>query len=445
MASKSKGLVTSVRDALRKCVLEAYEDWQTIPPLDLWKIYNRETVTLEQRKETFSIMNLIKKVEERDSFKNLRQVTKQEQPELEGWIATELSGADTQLSSIIVNFMEPLDSTPREAIAESLENLLDEVDKILRTRTVEMVVLAPLKNIMLPQLERPLSLGHKVQLRTLRSSELDVLRNHDVLLSRPPVDSGINLITAALETRFTSQIWFGISDSYDSERLASLKKFQEVLERIDHAHSALHAFAEVKTTIAFKDIRSVSHPLLALGSTRIMESSNAFTGFSSFEALQAPALEEFCINLEQAKRKSILSAISRLRDAELRFSPVDSLVDAIVGLETLLNTEKSGEVALRIPMNFSTLVEPESKFRYFQITRDLYSLRSKIVHGNPNSDSFKIGEVNMTLQEAAQTARQLLRLAIHRFVSDSFFRGEEKLNSRFFEERYFSQSGEFKR
>jgi Apea-like HEPN len=138
-------------------------------------------------------------------------------------------------------------------------------------------------------------------------------------------------------------------------------------------------------------------------------------------------------------------AISRLQDAELRFSPIDSLVDAIVGLEALLNTEKSGEVALRIPMNFSTLVEPELKFKHFQELRDLYSLRSKIVHGNSNSDSFKVGEANVTLQEAAQTARHLLRLALHKFVSDPFLRGEEKLNSRVFEERYFSKTDALKR
>jgi hypothetical protein len=291
MTSQTKGLVISVRDALRKCVLETYEDWQSTPPLDTWKIYNSETASIEKRKEAFSIANLIKQVEERASFKHLRQLTKQEQPELEGWIATEVSGAAIKLSIIVAGFMKPLDSAPRESVKETLENLLDEVDKILRTRTVEMVVLAPLRNLMVPQLEKPINLGYKVKLRTLELSELDILRNHDVLHSRPPIESGINLITAALETRFTSQVWFGISDSYDSERLASLENFQAVLDRIDSAHSALYAFAEVKTTLAFKDIRSTSHPLLGLEKTRITGNAHAFTGFSSFEILQRQKID----------------------------------------------------------------------------------------------------------------------------------------------------------
>ncbi|WP_345281491.1 hypothetical protein [Streptomyces gulbargensis] len=81
-------------------------------------------------------------------------------------------------------------------------------------------------------------------------------------------------------------------------------------------------------------------------------------------------------NLDMGMRR-ILSAVSE------RFDPLDSFVDAVICWENMFGTSQ-GEVSFRVAASISHLLEPsdsEKRKKLFKEVRDLYGIRSKLVHG----------------------------------------------------------------
>jgi hypothetical protein len=117
-------------------------------------------------------------------------------------------------------------------------------------------------------------------------------------------------------------------------------------------------------------------------------------------------------------------ACSRLADAGTRFRPQDQLVDAVIGLEVILlagtgKDDRRGELRFRFAMNYSTLFnETNDRLQAFHLARDLYDLRSKILHGGLRGDdkTHKVGGENLDLQKAAMRATETLRFVIHHFL-----------------------------
>ncbi|MFC8956270.1 hypothetical protein ACFT8P_27150 [Streptomyces sp. NPDC057101] len=82
-------------------------------------------------------------------------------------------------------------------------------------------------------------------------------------------------------------------------------------------------------------------------------------------------------NMDMGMRR-ILSAVSE------RFDPLDSFVDAVICWENLFGTNQ-GEVSFRVAASISHLLEPGDaavRKKLFKEVRDLYGVRSKLVHGS---------------------------------------------------------------
>jgi hypothetical protein len=133
-----------------------------------------------------------------------------------------------------------------------------------------------------------------------------------------------------------------------------------------------------------------------------------------------------------------VQACSRLADAETRLRPQDQLLDAIIGLETILLFQIDSELSFRFSLNYSTLfADKEERLQKFRIAKDLYRLRSNIVQGNPKSKKnlHRIGDKNIGIFDAAMVAVNALRHVVYHFLSQkdqALFKQKS-----YWEKRYF--------
>lgn len=94
--------------------------------------------------------------------------------------------------------------------------------------------------------------------------------------------------------------------------------------------------------------------------------------------------------------KALTFAAKRLSYAEARFDTYDSIVDAVVGMESVLlaamHGNDRGELGYRFALNYATFfADYESRVEAFGLARALYNARSAIVHG----DEARLREKNL--------------------------------------------------
>jgi hypothetical protein len=99
--------------------------------------------------------------------------------------------------------------------------------------------------------------------------------------------------------------------------------------------------------------------------------------------------------------------------------PIDSIIDAMIGLESLLLNKKgndgaTGELTYRFSMNYATLFNAEQREYRRILARDVYSIRSRIVHGDePDMDKMQIGGEKMNLGQLADKVKDMLRYTLN--------------------------------
>jgi len=116
------------------------------------------------------------------------------------------------------------------------------------------------------------------------------------------------------------------------------------------------------------------------------------------------------------------NACQRLADAERRKNPVDSIVDAVVGLEMLLlsGSDRQG-LRFRFALNYASLPEGlsgDQRKAAFREASDLYKIRSEVVHAGKSSDEpLKFGDEQLHLKEIAERGKGMLRSVIDVFLN----------------------------
>jgi hypothetical protein len=102
----------------------------------------------------------------------------------------------------------------------------------------------------------------------------------------------------------------------------------------------------------------------------------------------------------------------RLVDGSRQTKSRDAIVDAVIGLESILlyGTDRRG-LGFRFSLNYATLFPKDA----YHTARDLYNLRSTISHGTTPKGAVRIGDKEITIHEAA-LARSVLRKTIGEFM-----------------------------
>lgn len=136
----------------------------------------------------------------------------------------------------------------------------------------------------------------------------------------------------------------------------------------------------------------------------------------------APKLEAYAKLFENI-HPTLEMACQRLVDATRRTKPRESIVDAVIGLESILLVEIGeryrGETRFRFSLNYASLFRTADRKSAYYTARDLYDLRSQIVHGGEPKEKVKIDDKDMTLYEIAALARSVLRETLTKFMPNS--------------------------
>jgi hypothetical protein len=137
-------------------------------------------------------------------------------------------------------------------------------------------------------------------------------------------------------------------------------------------------------------------------------------------AREAPQIEAHA-KLFEGMHSTLEMASQRLADSARRTKPRDTIVDAVIGLESILlsNLEDRTELRFRFSLNYAALFPKEEREAAFRTARDLYDVRSRIAHGGSPEDKVKINKKELTLNEAAALARSVLRKTIAIFSPKS--------------------------
>ena len=111
-------------------------------------------------------------------------------------------------------------------------------------------------------------------------------------------------------------------------------------------------------------------------------------------------------------------ALKKLQEAETRLAPEDSIIDSVIGLESLLlndigNETTRGEMKYRFCINYAILFEDEKKEEVFHTAAADYDLRSLIVHGGKiDKDKLKFGKTFIHISNAKEMILEMLRICL---------------------------------
>jgi hypothetical protein len=200
---------------------------------------------------------------------------------------------------------------------------------------------------------------------------------------------------------------------------------EHVRARLDKAVLALRTFKEGLVGYEQIRFRSVEFCPLPLPSYGYGDLHVPYGGYR-ISMDECEPLREHAVRIFACHEPAMEMACSRLADAQVRMRPHDRLVDAVIGLESLLlagvrNEDRRGELKFRFSLHYAALFgTPQERHRAFRVAKDLYDLRSTIAHGGlPKDGHCRVGDDKLTLDNAAVRACEVVRRVVSRFLPDA--------------------------
>lgn len=143
-------------------------------------------------------------------------------------------------------------------------------------------------------------------------------------------------------------------------------------------------------------------------------------GSYTLSAQDVVALTEMACTLGKPAWPQLGFAIERLGEAEERSNTRDAILDAVIGLETLMTAGSDREgLRHKFSVHLAALIpveQPAERRRRFVEAYDLYGIRSKIAHAGVNAPEYEIAGDKLTANAVADRARALLRATIIRML-----------------------------
>ncbi len=172
-----------------------------------------------------------------------------------------------------------------------------------------------------------------------------------------------------------------------------------------------------------------AYPLVKKGCTRF--GGEEYVPLGTYE-LSANELESFQEHVEHFLDSNPLSGLEsacrRLSSASIRRDHNDKLLDAVIGMESILlaatgNEQYRGELRFRFSLHYALVFcNRESKKEEFEFARKLYDLRSRIAHGEtiPRADINVAGGIGKRPGEIAKQAVETLRRMVKKCLQNGW-------------------------
>ncbi|MCC7291336.1 MAG: hypothetical protein IT449_04635 [Phycisphaerales bacterium] len=165
------------------------------------------------------------------------------------------------------------------------------------------------------------------------------------------------------------------------------------------------------------------HPALARISFGVRNGKYVPSGTYDFARGDIDRLEQVVGCLSNGLHESLRIACERISSASLRSNPSDRLLDAVIGMESVLlreagRDEYRGEMRYRFSARYAFLhSDPAVRSSRFDTAKDVYDHRSRIVHGSGwGSSHVRLGTESLPPDKAADRACEALRELILKFL-----------------------------
>lgn len=142
-------------------------------------------------------------------------------------------------------------------------------------------------------------------------------------------------------------------------------------------------------------------------------------GGYQLSATDVPEIARIAEALHRGPPRALAMACRRLSSAAVRLDPADRLVDAVIGMEAILlaGMSQKTELRYRFALHYARVcADGMAREGAFRFARDIYDLRSKVVHGEAFDGPIKVGDANLAPDAAADAAREALRSLVKRFL-----------------------------
>jgi Apea-like HEPN len=295
-----------------------------------------------------------------------------------------------------------------------LETLLAEVAGFFDRDTIMYNLYAPALNLQGDRDVGPIQFPGGITLRPITDEEFTRIYGGNPLLH------GSTMSLHAPVFVFISDIQLPkLIGSFDQMRENS---FTKVTEGLDRAIMALETFKDAGA-VSYDGVRIFpAHFAMgaAFGSQQRFASDRVPLGRYDLTAQAVPLIEAHAKHFENI-HPTLEMASLHLLDGSRRNKPRDAIIDAVIGLESILlsGADDRRELSYRFSINYATLFPIDERRAAYRTARDLYSLRSSISHGSAERTTLIIADRKMTIPEAAVFARSVLRKIIGMFIDDA--------------------------
>lgn len=433
--ASSAGLAPDVKQHLSPILSKMVADWLIEPAAD-WKRVPTPTgigsfsITIEPYQGVQSWIAFRNKHVGTIDFAVLDEVIREQQPELFGYVCHDggsqrIEDCFSLCSCLTYAAAQRIPLYP--CIDAAVSSVISDLEKILKTGSAEREILTVLTGLKLPDGVERINLDSGFYIRLLTAGEIADLGSNDITSnSRYDLMSGFT--RAAVVSEKPIPIWL---TNTCGNFVPDFDGIQDHQEQIGHILGALHVVksGRVGVLASFTKIRPAVLPNMnGHSSAPLVVNPFSFMELTQEEVVYFVSLYKA---LAKSQRDELNIAAARLLDAESRISPVDALLDAVIGLEVLLNPNDRSELSFRVALNYAYLApEAERRTRYENV-RDVQVSRNRVVHGGLNLKSKDAPR----LHEHAELAKDCLRDAVARFLTDKSLVGSQKLDADFWLDR----------
>lgn len=432
--SEETGLVEPVRASAEILLEDIVPLWLDEQPLDWKRVVRPEgvgsfSINIEPYRGVQTRIAFERKLEGRASLKQFECAVEKYQPELTGYVSWPGRAQRVgHVATLTICWCQMAEKYFEEGVTSrvAIEKVLNELNAVLASRRMRQQVRTPLSGLTLPEGVDRIDLHDGFSIRRLSVKEISDLGSHDVTSGMQHDIVSLSVSTAAfIEEAMPIQLTSGYSEPKPQSDLQ--KRNQDQLNTL---LSALHVVktGRVSVIASFFDIEPLVLPIGGHSSAPLVRHPFASMNLADDDIKR---LFEVFSRLVASQRDEVRIACVRLMDAEHRMSPVDSLLDAVIGLEALLNPNDTSELAFRVALNYAFLGMVKDRRVRFERIRDIQKVRNRVVHGGLNLRSKEAPLIH----EQATVAKACLRDAIQAFLFDESLSGNRKLDMEFWLDR----------
>ncbi len=300
---------------------------------------------------------------------------------------------------------------------EQLDQLLADTAAFFDRRNIRLRLIAPVLNVHGPRDVPPIPFAGGIVMRPITDEEFTDTYGGN------PIFRGTRSLFTFPDFVFIREI--EVEKIIGRRPQSADDLFKPTQELLDRCILALSSFKD-GGPVGYDGVRVLPAELAfgaAFGIQQLWGNDHVPSGHYNLEPDDAPALEAYSKLFENI-HSTLEMACQRLVDATRRTKSRDSIVDAVIGLESMLLVEaghekQRGEMRFRFALNYAALFAVAERKDAFYTARDLYDMRSLIAHGGEPQQKEKINGKEMTLHEIAPLARSVLRQTLARFMPNS--------------------------